>query len=98
MVRMANAGAQVMNWCRWASERHRDRRHDIEGGDTLLSNPMPAYRNLMTSDLAKKQDLLKGLTPVAADGERLHRLVAPAHRGVSAAKPSVEDIMLSVGS
>lgn len=47
--RMIQAGAQMLNWFSVASELHRDWRNDIEGLGTLLSNHLPAYRNLMTS-------------------------------------------------
>lgn len=52
--RMANAGAQLINWFAVACELHRDWRNDIEGLGNLLSSHLPAYRNLMTSYLAKK--------------------------------------------
>lgn len=51
--RMASAGAQLMNWYSVACELHRDWRNDIEGLGTLLSNHLPAYRNLITSHLAR---------------------------------------------
>jgi hypothetical protein len=50
-----NAGAQLMNWFSVACELHRDWRNDIEGLGHLLSNHIPAYRNLMTSYFAKKK-------------------------------------------
>jgi nicotinamidase-related amidase len=53
LMRMAHAGAQLMNWFSVACELHRDWRHDIEGLGNLLSNHIPAYRNLITSYLAK---------------------------------------------
>ena len=53
-LRMANAGAQLMNWFSVACELHRDWRNDIEGLGNLLSKRIPAYRNLITSYLAKK--------------------------------------------
>jgi nicotinamidase-related amidase len=53
-ARMAGAGAQLMNWFSVACELHRDWRNDIEGLGNLLSNHIPAYRNLITSYLAKK--------------------------------------------
>lgn len=52
--RMANAGAQLINWFAVACELHRDWRNDIEGLGNLLANHLPAYRNLMTSYVAKK--------------------------------------------
>ena len=53
-LRMANAGAQMMNWFSVACELHRDWRNDIEGLGNLLSNHIPNYRNLMTSYFGKK--------------------------------------------
>jgi nicotinamidase-related amidase len=53
MMRMAQAGAQMMNWFSVACELHRDWRNDIEGLGTLLSNHIPNYRNLMTSYFAR---------------------------------------------
>lgn len=50
--RMTSAGAQMMNWFSVACELHRDWRNDIEGLGNLLSNHIPAYRNLMTSYFA----------------------------------------------
>jgi nicotinamidase-related amidase len=54
LMRMAHAGAQMMNWFSVACELHRDWRNDIEGLGNLLSSHIPAYRNLITSYLAKK--------------------------------------------
>jgi hypothetical protein len=51
---MSAAGAQLMNWFSMACELHRDWRNDIEGLGNLLSKRIPAYRNLITSCLAKK--------------------------------------------
>ena len=53
-ARMAAAGVQLMNWFSVACELHRDWRNDIEGLGNLLSNHIPAYRNLMTSYFARK--------------------------------------------
>jgi nicotinamidase-related amidase len=53
-TRMAHAGVQLMNWFSVACELHRDWRNDIEGLGNLLSNRIPAYRNLITSYLAKR--------------------------------------------
>jgi nicotinamidase-related amidase len=53
-VRMANAGAQLMNWFSVACELHRDWRYDVAGLGNLLSDHIPAYRNLITSYLARK--------------------------------------------
>lgn len=54
LMRMASAGAQLMNWFSVACELHRDWRNNIEGLGKLLANHIPGYRNLMTSYLAKK--------------------------------------------
>ena len=53
-ARMAQAGAQLMNWFAVVCELHRDWRNDIEGLGHLLANHIPAYQNLITSYLAKK--------------------------------------------
>ena len=54
LTRMAQAGAQLMNWFSVACELQRDWRNDIEGLGRLLSTHIPAYRNLMTGYMAKK--------------------------------------------
>jgi nicotinamidase-related amidase len=54
-LRMANAGAQLMNWFSVACELHRDWRNDIEGLGKLLSAHIPNYQNLMTSYFARKE-------------------------------------------
>lgn len=51
--RMQHAGVQLMNWFSVACELHRDWRNDVEGLGQLLSEHIPAYRNLITSYLAK---------------------------------------------
>lgn len=48
-MRMQAAGAQLMTWFGMACELHRDWRNDIEGLAGLLSNHLPAYRNLISS-------------------------------------------------
>jgi len=53
-MRMSQAGAQLMNWFSVASELHRDWRNDVVGLGSLLSNHLPAYRNLMTSYSARE--------------------------------------------
>jgi nicotinamidase-related amidase len=53
-MRMASAGAQLINWFAVACELHRDWRNDIEGLGKLLGNHLPAYRNLMISYMAKE--------------------------------------------
>ena len=52
--RMEAAGAQLMSWFGVACELHRDWRNDVEGLATILTNHLPAYKNLMTSYQAKK--------------------------------------------
>lgn len=49
LIRMANAGAQLMNWFGVACELQRDWRRDIEGLGNLLAEHIPNYRNLMVS-------------------------------------------------
>lgn len=53
-ARMSAAGAQLMNWFSVACELHRDWRNDVEGLGALLSEHIPAYRNLITSYAARK--------------------------------------------
>jgi nicotinamidase-related amidase len=53
-IRMAQAGAQMLNWFAVVCELQRDWRNDIEGLGNLLANHIPAYRNLMTSYMARK--------------------------------------------
>ena len=52
LIRMQDAGVQMMNWFSVVCELHRDWRNDIEGLGTLLSKYIPNYRNLMTSYFA----------------------------------------------
>ncbi|MFF3733013.1 isochorismate family cysteine hydrolase YcaC [Streptomyces sp. NPDC002476] len=54
LIRMANAGAQLMNWFSVACELQRDWRRDIEGLGNLLSGHIPGYRNLMAGYAAAK--------------------------------------------
>jgi len=53
-TRMANAGAQMMNWFSVAGELQRDWRNDVEGFGNLIANNLPAGKNLFTSYLAVK--------------------------------------------
>jgi nicotinamidase-related amidase len=53
LMRMQQAGAELVNWFAVACELHRDWRNDIEGLGNLLSNHIPNYRNLMTSYFAR---------------------------------------------
>ncbi len=45
-----------MSWFGVACELHRDWRNDIEGLGALFSNHLPAYRNLITSYSASRND------------------------------------------
>ena len=54
LMRMAQAGVELINWFAVACELHRDWRNDIEGLGNLLSNRIPNYRNLMTSYFARQ--------------------------------------------
>ena len=54
LMRMQQAGAELVNWFAVACELHRDWRNDIEGLGALLSSHIPNYRNLMTSYSARK--------------------------------------------
>ena len=58
LMRIAQSGAQIMNWFSVACELHRDWRNDIEGLGNILSNYIPNYRNIMNSYLAQ-QKLMK---------------------------------------
>lgn len=49
LLRMQQAGAQIVNWFAVACELHRDWRNDVEGLGKILSDHLPNYRNLMTS-------------------------------------------------
>jgi hypothetical protein len=48
-MRMAGAGAVLVNWFAVACELARDWRNDMEGLGGLLGAHLPAYQNLMTS-------------------------------------------------
>jgi nicotinamidase-related amidase len=54
-LRMAQAGAQLMNWFNVAAELHCHWRNDVEGLGALFSKYVPNYRALMTSYLAQKR-------------------------------------------
>jgi nicotinamidase-related amidase len=53
LLRMQQAGVQLVNWFAVACELHRDWRNDIAGLGALLSEHIPNYRNLMTSYAAR---------------------------------------------
>ncbi len=52
-ARMADAGVQLVNWFAVACELHRDWRNDAAGLARILSDHLPAYRNLITSHGAR---------------------------------------------
>ena len=49
LMRMAHAGAQMLNWFSVGCELHRDWRNDIEGFGGFLGGHLPAYANLIQS-------------------------------------------------
>jgi nicotinamidase-related amidase len=49
LIRMAHAGAVMVNWFAVACELARDWRNDMEGLAGLLGGHLPAYQNLITS-------------------------------------------------
>lgn len=49
LMRMAHAGAQMLNWFSVGCELHRDWRTDIEGFGGILGGHLPAYANLIQS-------------------------------------------------
>jgi nicotinamidase-related amidase len=49
LMRMAQAGAVMINWFALACELARDWRNDMEGLAGLLGGHLPAYQNLITS-------------------------------------------------
>lgn len=51
-TRMTQAGAQMMNWFSVAGELQRDWRNDVEGFGRLVTENLPAGKNLFTSYLA----------------------------------------------
>jgi nicotinamidase-related amidase len=53
-ARMAAAGVQLVNWFAVACELQRDWRDDGRGLAKILSDHLPAYRNLVTSQGAKR--------------------------------------------
>lgn len=54
LMRVSQAGAQLMSWFSVASELHRDWRNDVEGLGAIFSNHVPNYRNLIHSHLSRK--------------------------------------------
>jgi hypothetical protein len=69
-TRMAHAGVQLMPWSGVPCAFHRDGQHDIEGVGHLLSNHIPANRNLMTNAVAKTQSPGRRFTPMATPPTR----------------------------
>lgn len=55
LMRMAQAGAVMTNWFAVACELQRDWRNNMEGLAALLSNHLPAYRNLIASYEANRK-------------------------------------------
>lgn len=53
-IRMASAGAQLLNWFAASAELQRDWRNDVQGYGKLLVNHTPIYTGLMTSHNANK--------------------------------------------
>jgi nicotinamidase-related amidase len=53
-IRLAAAGAQLLNWFAASAELQRDWRNDVQGYGKLLVDHTPIYRGLMTSHNAKK--------------------------------------------
>lgn len=54
-IRMANAGAQLLNWFAVGSELQRDWRNDVQGFGKLLCAHTPIYNSLMVSHTAKSR-------------------------------------------
>lgn len=54
-MRMAAAGADLVNWFAVACELHRDWRNDLEGLGALCAAYIPDYANLMTSNSHRQQ-------------------------------------------
>ncbi|MEH7391591.1 isochorismate family cysteine hydrolase YcaC [Bacillus sp. JJ1503] len=57
LMRMANAGVQLMNWFSVASELQRDWRNDKEGFGALLAGHLPGYQNVIGSYTGAQRDL-----------------------------------------
>jgi nicotinamidase-related amidase len=55
LMRMVEAGAVPINWFAVACELQRDWRHEGHGLANLLSNYMPEYKNLITSQQANSK-------------------------------------------
>jgi len=54
-LRMATAGAQLLDWFAVGSELQRDWRNDIQGFGKLLCGHTPIYQSLMASYAAKSR-------------------------------------------
>ncbi|KMZ41627.1 hydrolase [Brevibacillus sp. HB1.3] len=55
LMRMAHAGAQLMNWFSVACELQRDWRNDVEGFGALLASHLPGYQNVIESYRAQNE-------------------------------------------
>ncbi|UIO44422.1 hydrolase [Brevibacillus brevis] len=55
LMRMAHAGAQLMNWFSVACELQRDWRNDVEGFGALLAGHLPGYQNVIESYQAQNE-------------------------------------------
>ncbi|CAI8740061.1 hydrolase [Brevibacillus sp. M2.1A] len=55
LMRMAHAGAQLMNWFSVACELQRDWRNDVEGFGALLAAHLPGYQNVIESYQAQNE-------------------------------------------
>ncbi|MFG0213045.1 isochorismate family cysteine hydrolase YcaC [Brevibacillus porteri] len=55
LMRMAHAGAQLMNWFSVACELQRDWRNDVEGFGALLASNLPGYQNVIESYQAQNE-------------------------------------------
>lgn len=53
-MRMAAAGAQLVNWFAASAELHRDWRNDVNGYGKLLVDHTPIYRALMSAHESRK--------------------------------------------
>lgn len=57
LLRMATAGAELMNWFSVAAELQRDWRNDVDGFGRLLAKHLPAYSNVVASYESAQRDL-----------------------------------------
>ena len=59
LMRMSQAGVQLMNWFSVASELQRDWRNDSEGFGALIASHLPGYQNVIGSYIGAQNDLSK---------------------------------------